>query len=293
MPLIVDQPLTVVPGSPALRDVVRHYVTDEDAARRLTARVLLQLPRLAGEDGRLSLHDAEREVEWLASQETTPPAWLLPPERIPTSPVEMVLTELDETRACLLHQRFHYLRSHRPGIHLAGAIDGHVAVLLTFSSLDLGPIRAVLPAAVESASALVLSRAYSTAWAPRNSLSRMLALAARELRARDPRLGLLLTYLNPGVGFDGASYKAANWSLFGFEHGTRYAYLDESYVTDRELTRLFGTSDTTALQPLLGDRIAFSRMALEPLKLYAFALQPRLRRALAAAPRRDWLRPWA
>ena len=292
MPLLADRPLTVEPGSEPLRDILERFAADEDGVRRLTARVLLHLPRLADEKGRLAREEIEGEVRRLAAQESPAPTWLTPPERTPHSPVELELTELDEGRVRELHERFHYLRSHRDGVHLAGTIDGRVATLLTFSPLDLGPIQAALPIDVEPGQALVLSRAYSTAWAPRNSLSRMLALAARELRYRDPRLAFLLTYLNPGMGFDGASYKAANWRLFGREHGTRYAYLDASYITDRELTRRFGTSEETALRLHLGERICFSRMALQPLELYAFALRPSQRRALAASARREWLRPW-
>jgi hypothetical protein len=140
--------------------------------------------------------------------------------------------------------------------------------------------------------ALMLSRAYATAWAPRNSLSRLIAIAVRELRTREPELNLLFTYLNPGIGFDGASYKAANWHLFGYEHGTRYAYLDADYVTDRDLTRSFGTSDTRKLEQMLGDRISFSRMPLPPLELYAFGLHSRLNASLHDAEPHIWLRPW-
>jgi hypothetical protein len=272
--------------------MLRRFAADEDGVRRLTARALLHLPRLAGEDGRLAAEKIEGEVRRLAAEESPAPTWLTPPARIPHSPVELELTELDEGRARELQERFHYLRSYRHGVHLAGTIDGRVATLLSFSPLDLSPIQTALPIDVEPGQALVLSRAYSTAWAPRNSLSRMLALATRELRARDPRLTLLLTYLNPGMGFDGASYKAANWRLFGREHGTRYAYLDASYITDRELTRRFGTSEETALRLHLGERIAFSQMTLQPLELYAFAFRSPLRRALAAAARREWPRPW-
>jgi hypothetical protein len=265
---------------------------ENDAARHLNSRVLLQLPRLADAHGFVSQLDAAREIENLARQEAEPPTWLSPPEHPPSSPRDLTLIRLDDARAQLLHERFHYLRSYRQGLHLAGEVNGHIAAILTFSPLDLDTIRAALPTQGDSLRALVLSRVYAATWAPRNSLSRLLSLAARRFRDRDPSLGLLLTYLNPGIGFDGASYKAANWQLLGREHGTRYAYLDESYVTDRVLTGQFGTSSETELRGLLGDRIVFSRMRLQPLDMYAFALHPRQRRVLAATPPRDWLRPW-
>lgn len=293
MPQVLDRHLAVAPDSLPLRDMLEEHAPDYDAARRLAARVLLQLPRLADENGFLDTEEAAREIQRIADLDVAAPAWLEEPDRVPDSPLELDLVELDTERARLLHRHFHYLRSYRPGLHLAGSIDGHVAALLTFSDLDLDPIRAMLPASAGTASARVLSRVYTAAWAPRNSLSRLLALAARELRVRDPGLGLLFTYLNPGIGFDGASYKAANWQLFGRELGTRYAYLDADYVTDRELTRRFGSSDAATLERMLGGRIGFSRMPLPPLDLYAFALDSRLNADLGSTHGlRTWRRPW-
>jgi hypothetical protein len=146
---------------------------------------------------------------------------------------------------------------------------------------------------LEEGQALVLSRVYSLAWAPRNSLSHILARAARLLREREPRPRLLFTYLNPNVGFDGASYKAANWSLYGCEQGTRYAYLDQEYITDRELTARFGTSDAEVLAAALPGRIEFSAMPLRPLEMYAYPLDHRLRRQLSGSELQKWVRPWA
>ncbi len=293
MTLLLDRSLTVSPDSIELSGIVGRYTPDVDAARRLTARVLLHLPRLADEAGGVSVTEAEREVRRLAAQEAAAPAWLRPPRHPPARPTELALTELPADRALVLHERFHYLRSPRAGLHFAGTLDGHVAVVLTFSPLDLGAIGAALPAGIRSDDVLVLSRVYAAAWAPRNTLSRLLAAAARDIRHRDPRPRMLLTYLNPGLGFDGSSYKAANWGLFGREHGTRYAYLDGSYVTDRELTRRFGTSDMPSLESLLGPRIGVSRMPLAPLDLYALALDSKLRVALSERPTSAWARPWS
>jgi hypothetical protein len=178
-------------------------------------------------------------------------------------------------------------------VYLAGFAADRVAVLLTFSALDLGRIATTLPQSVDADEVLVLSRVYATGWAPRNSLSRLLALAGRHLRERTLEVKLLLTYLNPNVGFDGASYKAANWTLYGRERQTRYAYLDASYVTDRELTRRFGTSNAGELRRSLGGRVAFSRMPLTPLEIYGYALEPSVRETLERRSPREWPRPWA
>jgi hypothetical protein len=233
------------------------------------------------------------EVQRLASEEARPPDWLLPPPETLNSPLDLDFGELNPDRARTLHERFHYLRSHRPGLHLAGTYRGRVAVVLSFSELDLKAIDSRFSRLGEGSRAAFLSRAWAAPWAPRNSFSHLLSLSGREMRSRNPDLGALLTYVNPGLGFDGASYRAANWHLFGREIGTRYAYLDEAYVTDRELSRRFGTSDAAVLTRALGRRIAFSRMALPPLDLYAIGLNRRLRKQLAQMSPAHWQRPWA
>jgi len=178
-------------------------------------------------------------------------------------------------------------------LHFVGTAEDRVAILLSFSDLDIEAIERSLAPKLPASRVRILSRVYSASWVPRNSLSRMLALATRELRRREADLEALLTYVNPGLGFDGASYRAANWRLFGRELGTRYSYLDENYITDRELSRLFGTSESTTLTYMLGDRIAFSRMPLPPLNLYALGLNRRLRNCLGPISPRSWQRPWA
>jgi hypothetical protein len=266
---------------------------DDDAARRLMVRLLLHLPRLADEAGRVLPADAFREAERLSFEEHTVPDWLRPPAQPPVSPRHLVATEFDLDRTRTIHEHFHYLRSYRQGRHIAGMAGGHVAVLLSFSPLDLETVRTTLPPSLRGGEALVLSRVFTPHWAPRNSLSRMLSQAAGLLRETTPRPRIVLTYLNPGIGFDGASYKAANWSLYGREYGTRYAYVEGTYITDRELTVRFGTSSSSALRRVLGSRISFSSMRLQPLEMYAYALDQRFRVELARTAVQDWNRPWS
>jgi hypothetical protein len=70
---------------------------------------------------------------------------------------------------------------------------------------------------------------------------------------------LLITYLNPNLGFTGASYKASNWHVIGIELGNRYAYLDGRYITDRRLAAL--ARDELA-------RVEYSQMQFRPLLIY-------------------------
>jgi hypothetical protein len=94
----------------------------------------------------------------------------------------------------------------------------------------------------------------------------MLSRAAREER----RLGVtdFVTYVNPNMGFTGSSYRASGWHLLGVEPGTTYRYIDDRYITDRELSGRFGGHDDGAYKRLLGRRFAVSVMPLAPLLVF-------------------------
>ena len=84
---------------------------------------------------------------------------------------------------------------------------------------------------------------------------------------------ILLTYVNPNLGFTGASYEASNWVYFAREENTRYSYLDGYYVTDRVLESKFGTANPTKLKCIYGKRFESTTMPLLALDLYAYFLE--------------------
>jgi hypothetical protein len=165
---------------------------------------------------------------------------------------------------------FHYLRyPRRDAVSVAAFLSGRVAAVCSFSSLDLPAIKKAVPLS-DPAQAAVLSRVFAFDWAPRNVISFMLARIGHSRIAIGDGIRLLITYVDPNMGFSGASYRASNWLPFGVEVGTRYAYLDDRYITKRELERL----------PLRDRmRTEYSKMPLHPLNLLCFFLDKRLRRA--------------
>jgi hypothetical protein len=82
---------------------------------------------------------------------------------------------------------------------------------------------------------------------------------------------MLLTYVNPNVGFSGASYKAANWLFFGREIDTKYAYLNEDYITLRAISEKVGNNEVSE------DHLRYSVQPLEPLEVYAYFVDKALR----------------
>lgn len=187
------------------------------------------------------------------------------------------LIKVDASLAKALHHSYHYLSSPRlDGVHLAlcnkasrgGKFD--VLALATFSPFDMRHVVDALPFGIKEENVLVLSRLYAFDWAPRNAISYMLGRAFEWIRTFHPHIKMLLTYLNPNLGFTGTAYKATNWLLFGREFKQRYLYLDGLYVTDRMMIQAYGTARLEALRSKLGDRISASTDPLEPLEIQAY-----------------------
>jgi hypothetical protein len=213
----------------------------------------------------------------------------------------MDLQPVDDEQAERFYVDHHYLcASKHGGSHLglfARPCDGDDAeplALLTLSAFDLTHLASALPAGIDFERTLVLSRIATTARAPRNTFTHLLSRTMTWLRSEQPQVRLLLTYLDPNLGFTGASYRAASWWLFAEEAKERYLYLDSSYVTDREMLRAWGTNDFDHLRSMLGPRIERSKHTLAPLQVLGHALGSggaRLNRARLAEPSSTRLTP--
>jgi hypothetical protein len=263
----------------------------------LRLEALLHLPRVADAHGAVEWDRANAELQALAADlrnRTLPVQNLATPPRVQIeSPRRMTVEESDVVARTIL-TRFHYLGSFRyRSRHLvAWAPDGRPAALASVSPFDVPTIRNVLPAALTDGEIRVLSRVFAFDWAPRNTLTWMFGRVARVLASPEGgTVKLLLTYVNPNMGFSGASYRAGNWTLIARETGTRYAYLDGRYITDRELIRRHGTSDPEVLLPRLGPRLEYSTKHQRPLEIYALPLTSGLDDALSNERPGDHPRP--
>ncbi len=205
----------------------------------LRLRVLLHLPRYRAEQlddedlihkevERLALKtlDLQREfTEWTTQE----PICLLDKTRA-------YVCETSADMAAIIHERFHYIGSGRDGRHFALQFADRQmpAALVTLSEMDVQKLKAYLPTARGKPS-LVLSRMFSFRWAPRNSITYLLGWVGRWLK-NEKQLESLLTWVNPNLGFQGSSYRAANWIHIGSEP-TTYRYIKGDYLTARQLFR--------------------------------------------------------
>jgi hypothetical protein len=260
-------------------------------AQHLLRRVLLHVPRFDGATLRRP-GTIEAEVERLAAQVRA--LHVAVPEDLRRSRAGFALASsrlgpLSADVASTIHRSLHYLESPRTdGLHLGLYADGRndargLLSCVTLSPLDVPHLIASLPEGVEQDQVLVLSRLFAFEGSPANTISFCLARMIEAVRLERPEARLLLTYLNPNLGFTGAAYRAANWALYGHEPRTRYLYLDEDYVTERRMFREFGTNELTRLESLLGPRLSCSKVPLDPLHILAYDLRRSARRRPAGA----------
>lgn len=257
-------------------------------ALTLRCQLLLHLPRLAIE-GQLPsdvnlFREAERLKERLVEKQRPHATWLHGAET-EISVDELDFVPLDEERAKVFHEHFHYVGSFRPGIHYAliHPASRKVACMGSVAEFDLHHAAEKIPVCLKSESVAVASRFFAFRWAPKNCFSFFWKRMARHLRATY-RTELLMSFINPNIGFVGSSHLAAQWSLFALEEGPQYLYVDGNYRTARQLMREFKISSISALQNVMGTRLEFSTMAMHPLRLYAKPLSRRARHAIPSQP---------
>jgi hypothetical protein len=233
----------------------------------LTLRVLLHLPRysheqleeqgvIRGETERLAVivRDLQRDFS----------DWRLQKPYSTFERKSARVIEIADDRASIIHQRFHYIGSPRAGRHFAlhfGSQD-IPAALVTLSEMDVQKLTPYTASTRTSAS-LLLSRMFCFRWAPRNTLSYLLGYVARLLH-REGQIESLVTWVNPNLGFDAASYRASNWTFVGTERAC-YRYVGENYATAREA---FQNKDWSAPD------LEMSKLRLEPFQVWRFRVAP-------------------
>lgn len=244
-----------------LRLVERTAVATERPSRALHLQALLQLPRIADENGVVGTEHAASIVRALAAE--------IPTER--EFAIERAI-ELDELsfapaspdQSSDICARLHYLRSPRDGTAYGLFDRDHVLVALAVAStLDVPNLR--LHVGSRAAGTRVLSRVFCKHGTPRNAISlllRRVAIAERAIGTTD-----LLTYVNPNMGFHGSSYRASGWTPMGTEPLPHYSYLDDRYVTERRLAAMQESTDSGTRERLEA-RLTRSRMPLRPLVIF-------------------------
>ena len=254
----------------------------------LRTQLLLHLPRLFSTDGLPSERDIQREIlavsDFVEERQRPYAQWLKPPDG-PIALSDLEFVSLDAETARVFHECFHYVGSFRPGDHYAfrEKASGRVVCIGSVASFDLKHAEDKIAPYIDPGSVLVFSRFFTFRWAPKNTFSHFWGKLRRQLR-KERETSLMFSFVNPNLGFNACSHKAAQWQLFAQEAGTHYMYLDGRYRTMRFFVNNYGTSDADQLRKTLGRSFEVSTMELDPMLLLAIPLQRRARKAIPAKP---------
>ena len=254
----------------------------------LRSRLLLHLPQFVTGDSLPGEHVIQREIlaasDFLEERQRPYAEWLKRPEK-PIALSDLEFISLDDNAAKIYHERFHYIGSYRPGRHFAfrDRNSGRIVCIGSIASFDLGHAEKEIKQNVDPRSAFMLSRFFAFRWAPEKTFSYFHGKLRLEL-IKEFDAKLMFSFVNPNLGFNGNSYKSANWTLFAREEATRYMYLDGRYCTMRFFVNNYGTSDTNQLKTKLGHSFQVSTVNLHPMLLLAIPLQRRARKAIPTKP---------
>jgi hypothetical protein len=222
--------------------------------RALAVRSLLHLPRVASYEGWVRRRQVQRELrinaerlrsDVLAARQYTPVGRF--------ALHELHFEEIDCTRALPVLTSLHYLRSIRQGslyFALVDPINRLPVTMCSVSPVDWKRVAGRISShfGIPGDRVWDVSRVYSVDGAPPNAISSLLSKLRTHMRRNISTADLLVTAVDPNLGFTGCSYRAANWRPWMSVKARPYLYQNGHYVTPRQVRKRFGTASFVELQ---------------------------------------------
>jgi hypothetical protein len=242
--------------------------------RALAVRALLHLPRVASYGGSVKKLQVQRELRIGAER-------LRSDARVAMSHVpagkfdlrDLTFEVIDPSRALPVLESLHYLRSTRPGSRYFALVDPVQSLPVTLCGLSPLEWKCVANQmrsqfAIPPECIWDVSRVYSVDTAPHNAISALLSRVRIFLRRNIPAAALLVTAVDPNLGFTGCSYRAANWQQWVTVRARPYFYEKCQYVSPRQLREHYGTASLIELQAKYPGRFQQSRVRLLDAMIY-------------------------
>jgi hypothetical protein len=146
--------------------------------------------------------------------------------------------------------RHHYLHSAAGATILCFGVFVHER-LLGAMSFGRGPAQAYrLVRGASTRDSATLSRVWLSDSLPRNSESRVVAIALRQLK-RHTSLKFVVTYADPAAGHTGTIYRAGNWLFTGMSDATPHLDLGDGILRhSRTVSTMLGSRARAYLRSL-------------------------------------------
>jgi hypothetical protein len=247
--------------------------------RALAVRGLLHLPRVASHSGWVTTWQAQRELR-INAERLRNDVWAarlhLPLNKLPLR--ELAFEVIHQSRALPLLTSLHYLRSVREDslyFALVDPIDRRPVSLCSVSRLEWKCVSNQLHAQfdIRLGGAWDVSRVYSVDGAPANAISLLLSKVRVYYRRNFPSADLLVTAVDPNLGFTGSSYRASNWQLWMTVKARPYLYEYDRHVTPRQLRERYDTASLIELEGKFPHRFQQSKVRLLDSMIYCCSLK--------------------
>jgi hypothetical protein len=260
--------------------------------RALAVRVLLHLPRVASHRGWVTRWQAHRELRLGAERlrrDAQAAGTHVPIEEFPLS--DLAFEEIDSARAIPVLMSLHYLQSARPGSRYFALVDPVDRLPVSLCSVSPLQWKCVARAmrrhfAIPIERVWDLSRVYSVDSAPANAISSLLSKVRSYMRHNISSADLLVTAVDPNLGFTGCSYRAANWQEWMTVKARPYLYENGRYVSPRQLRERFGTASVAKLDAKYPGKFEKSRTRLLDSMIYCSNVNGETQVVLASDRRR-------
>jgi hypothetical protein len=247
--------------------------------RALGVRVLLHLPRVASHDGWVTRWQAQRELRISAGRlhgDARAVSDHVPGKKF--SLRDLAFEVIDPLRALPLLTSLHYLRSAREDslyFALVDPIDRLPVSLCSLSRLEWKCVSNQLQGQFDTrpSGAWEVSRVYSMDGAPANAISLLLSKVRIYFRRNFPSADLLVTTVDPNLGFTGSSYRASNWQQWMTVKARPYLYEYGHHVTPRQLRERYETASLIELEGRFPDRFQQSKVPLLDSVIYCCSLK--------------------
>jgi hypothetical protein len=242
--------------------------------RALAVRALLHLPRVASHKGVVRRGHALREV--IVSAERLRRDVRAARNHLPIGKFqlpELDFEVIDSSRALPILTSLHYLRGSRPDslyFALVDPIERLPVSLCSMSPLQWKCVGKQLDAqfGIPQKAVWDVSRVYSIDSAPPNAISSLLSKLRIHIRRNMPSVELMVTAVDPNLGFTGVSYRAANWQQWMIVRARPYLYEKGHYVSPRQLREHYGTASLIDLQAKYPRRFQQSKARLLDTMIY-------------------------
>jgi hypothetical protein len=282
-----SQPPQLAPARLNLHECRRSWLTSSFGAlvtetalkvgvepRALAVRALLHLPRVASYSGWVTRRQAQRELRTSAERllsDASAARIHVPQRRFRLS--DLIFEEIDSSRALPVLTSLHYLRSIRPHSRYFALVDPIHRLpvsLCSTSPLQWKCVQSHIyrQFAIPRDGVWEISRLYSVDSAPPNSISFLLSKLRTYLRHNVAHADLLVTVVDPNLGFTGGSYRASNWQHWMTVKARPYLYENGQHVTPRQLRERYGTGNLPQLHAKHPETFEQSRTRLLDSMIY-------------------------